>query len=118
MVYRFSKMNESSIKRTKVRFILWFEKNIFYDRIKKQRGNVAESAEGGTLLRCYVEQSASWVRIPPFPNFKGFQTLYFLGIALIFSNANKNIIRNFYKIITKLRNRVITCKKQPDNLRG
>ena len=77
-------MNESSIKRTKVRFILWFEKNIFYDRIKKQRGNVAESAEGGTLLRCYVEQSASWVRIPPFPNLKIKTPEFISGVFVLY----------------------------------
>ena len=34
------------------------------------QGDVAESAEGGTLLRCYMGQPVSWVRIPPSPNFK------------------------------------------------
>ena len=38
-----------------------------------KNGEVAESAEGGTLLRCYVGQPASWVRIPVSPNFKGFR---------------------------------------------
>ena len=33
-------------------------------------GDVAELAEGGTLLRCYMEQSVSRVRIPASPNFK------------------------------------------------
>ena len=31
---------------------------------------MAESAEGGTLLRCYMEQSVSRVRIPASPSFK------------------------------------------------
>ena len=34
------------------------------------QGDVAESAEGGTLLRCYMGQPVSWVRIPPSPNKK------------------------------------------------
>lgn len=34
-------------------------------------------AEGGTLLRCYVEQSASRVQIPITPFFKGFRAFYF-----------------------------------------
>ncbi len=34
------------------------------------RGDVAESAEGGTLLRCYMGQPVSWVRIPPSPILK------------------------------------------------
>ena len=36
-------------------------------------GEVAELAEGGTLLRCCMEQSVPWVRIPSSPNLKEFQ---------------------------------------------
>ncbi len=52
-------------------------------------GDVAESAEGGTLLRCYMGQPVSWVRIPPSPNlnppiggffigYVGFKVVFFI----------------------------------------
>ena len=38
-------------------------------------------AEGGTLLRCYVEQSASRVQIPITPFLKGFRAFYFFMVS-------------------------------------
>ena len=51
---------------------------------------MAESAEGGTLLRCYMGQPVSWVRIPPSPNLnppKGgfFSMLKFIGCCNLLS---------------------------------
>ena len=46
------------------------------------RGDVAESAEGGTLLRCYMGQPVSWVRIPPSPNLNPPQGGFLLGILI------------------------------------
>ncbi len=43
----------------------------------KNKWSNGRVAEGGTLLRCYVEQSASRVQIPITPFFKGFRAFYF-----------------------------------------
>ena len=49
---------------------------------------MAESAEGGTLLRCYMGQPVSWVRIPPSPNRAHYQLIvsfifmFFIGVSI------------------------------------